>query len=103
MEIIMDDKQYYNLVFVNHGTDKNYLFQVPSMIRLKKGEKVFVDTSQGECIGTCVSNSFIVGEYETDCIVVATGAYKPLKNVIGWAEKQEGYRCIDFGLVDIPF
>jgi hypothetical protein len=98
------DRQYYNLVFIKHeNSDKIYLFQAPLTIRLKADEKVFVDTIQGECIGTCVSNSFIVGEYETDCIVVATGAYKPLKDVIGWAEKQEGYRCIDFGLVDIPF
>lgn len=99
----MGDQQYYNLVFVNHGTDRNYLFQAPLMIRLKKGEKVFAETSLGESIGECVTDSFIVGEYETDCIVVATGAYKPLKDVIGWAEKQEGYRCIDFGLGDLPF
>lgn len=26
-----------------------------------------------------------------------------LKYVIGWAKKQDGYKCIDFRLVDVPF
>jgi len=92
------DQQYYNLVFIKHEFSKNYLFQAPLQIRLKTGEKVFVETVQGECIGTTVTDSFIVDKYTADQIIAGTGAYKPIKNVRGWAEKQEGYRCIDFEL-----
>lgn len=95
--------KYYNLVFVNHGdSNKNYLFQVPLNISLKVGEKVFVDTSKGECIGNCVTNSFIVDEHTAEKIMTGTGAYV-LKDVIGLAEKQEGYRCVHFALMDCPF
>jgi len=72
-------------------------------IRLKAGEKVFADTAQGEAMGDCVTDSFIVDKYTAEQIVVGTGAYKPLKYVTGWAKKQEGYKCIDFRLVDVPF
>lgn len=99
----MNDKQYYNLVFVNHETNKNYLFQAPLMIRLKRGEKVFAETNQGESMGECVTDSFIVDKYTAEQIILGSNAYMPLKDVIGWAEKQEGYRCIDFGLVDLPY
>ena len=96
--------KYYNLVFINHGnTEKNYLFQLPLNISLKTNEKVFADTSKGECLGTCVTDSFIVDEYTERQICEGTGAYYPLKDVTGWAEKQEGYRCVDFKLADIPF
>ena len=96
--------KYFNLVFINHSDkEKNYLFQAPLTIRLKAGEKVFADTAQGEAMGDCVTDSFIVDEYTAEQIIEGTGAYKPLKDVIGWAKKQEGYKCIDFGLVDIPF
>lgn len=95
----MEQQQYYNLVFIKHENDnKNYLFQVPMIIRLKAGEKVFAETIQGESLGECVTDSFIVGEHETACIMTGTGAYYPLKDVIGFASKQEEYRCIDFSL-----
>jgi len=96
--------KYYNLVFINHSDkEKNYLFQVPLAIRLKVGEKVFADTAQGEAMGDCVTDSFIVDKYTADQIIAGTGAYKPIKNVRGWAEKQEDYRCAYFDIVDIPF
>ena len=47
---------------------------------------------------TCVSDSFIVGEKETACIAAGAGAYCPLKEVIGYAASQTGYKCIDFNL-----
>jgi len=96
--------KYYNLVFINHSDkEKNYLFQAPLAIRLKVGEKVFADTTQGEVMGDCVTDSFIVDEYTAEQIIIGAGAYKPLKYVIGWAKKQDGYKCIDFRLVDVPF
>ncbi len=96
--------EYYNLVFVKHvGDYKSYLFRVPMQIQLKAGEQVFVDTIQGEYMGTCISSSFIVDKYTIEQIIAGTGAYEPLKYVIGWAEKQDGYKCIDFRLVDVPF
>lgn len=96
----MNEQQYYNLVFVKHDENdkKNYLFQAPLAIRLKAGDKVFVETIQGECLGNCVSDSFIVGEHGTASIMMGAGAYYPLKEVVGFAQKQEGYRCIDFSL-----
>jgi len=54
-------------------------------------------------MGDCVTDSFIVDKYTAEQIIVGAGAYKPLKYVIGWAEKQDGYKCIDFRLVDVPF
>jgi len=97
----MNEQQYYNLVFLKHEYSNNkFLFKVPTNITLKLGEKVFVDTIQGEQMGECVSNSFIVGQYEANCIMDGTGAYYPLKEVIGYAHKQEGYKCISF---DVPF
>lgn len=96
--------KYYNLVFINHGnSSKNYLFKVHLKVSLKKGEKVFVKTPKGECIATTASDSFIVDNYTAEQIIAGTGAYKPLKDVIGWAEKQEGYRCAYFDIIDIPF
>jgi hypothetical protein len=96
--------KYYNLVFISHSDkEKNYLFRVPLDIRLKAGEKVFTDTAQGEAMGDCVTDSFIVDKYIAEQIIVGAGAYEPLKYVIGWAEKQDGYKCIDFRLVDVPF
>lgn len=98
------EQQYYNLVFIKHENGNNkFLFKVPMNITLKAGEKVFAITIIGEKLGTCISDSFIVGEHETACIMAGTGAYYPLKEVIGFAQKQEGYRCIEFALASIPF
>jgi hypothetical protein len=100
----MDEQQYYNLVFIRHkGKNKNYLFNVPLNIRLKASNTVFTATSKGESFGMCMSDSFIVGEHETACIMMGAGAYYPLKDVIGFAKKQEGYRLIDFRLAEVPF
>ncbi|GEM_PF-3244400 len=93
------NQMYHNLVFVNHGdSNKNFLFKLPMTISLKQGEKVFLCTSKGECMGTCASNSFIVDNYTKQQIASGTGAYEPLKEVVGYAQEQTGYRCIEFGL-----
>ncbi|GEM_PF-3144749 len=93
------NQMYHNLVFVNHGdSNKNFLFKLPMDISLKQGEKVFVYTSKGECMGTCASNNFIADEYLLWQIMAGTGAYEPLKEVKGLAKEQKGYRCIEFGL-----
>ena len=98
------EQQYYNLVFIKHeNSDKTYLFQAPMQNRLKAGEKVFVDTIQGESMGECKSDSFIVDNFTAEQIISGAGAYYPLKEVIGYAHKQEGYRCIEFALASIPF
>lgn len=98
------NEKYYNLVFVKHeNNDKNFLFKLPLNINLNNREKVFVDTSKGRAIGECVSDSFIVDNYTTVQIMEGTRAYYPLKDVVGYAKKQEGYRCIDFALADVPF
>ncbi len=93
--------KYYNLVFIKHENDyRNYLFCVPMGITLKAGQKVFVNTMHGEAMGDCVTDSFIVDEYTTKQIIAGAGAYEPLKEVIGIAKEQSGYRCMYFG---IPF
>ncbi len=49
------NQMYYNLAFVNHGdSSNNYLFKLPMNIQVKESEKVYVDTVQGQAIGTCV-------------------------------------------------
>lgn len=92
---------YKNLVFIKHENRfKTFLFQVPIDISLKAGEKVFVNTIKGEAIGDCVTDSFIVDEYTANQIITGTGAYEALKEVVGFAKEQSGYKCIYFG---IPF
>lgn len=99
------EQQYYNLVFIKHDNFiyKNYLFQAPMDIRLKAGERVFVETIKGQSTGVCASNSFIVDKFTAEQIIAGTGAYEPIKNVFGWAEKQTDYKCVHFALIDCPF
>ena len=101
------EQQYYNLVFVNHdsmdSSERNYLFKLPLNIKLNAKTMVYVRTSKGDSLGICVSNSFIVGQYEANCISDSVGAYYPIKDVIGLAQKQDGYKCVEFDLMDLPF
>ncbi len=97
------NKMYHNLVFINHYAGKNYLFKLPLNVKLNAGLEVFVDTIQGRTMGRCVSDSFIVDDYTKQQIVAGEGAYEPLKEVVGLAKKQEGYRCIEFDLMSVPF
>ncbi|KAF5051108.1 hypothetical protein DSECCO2_422710 [anaerobic digester metagenome] len=96
---------YFNLVFINHGdSDKNYLFKAALQVNLQAGEKVFVDTISGRYPATCVSDSFIVDGYTAQQIIVGSGAYLPLKHVVGRAK--EKYECEEFISPegeDIPF
>ena len=94
---------YQNLVFINHGCGRNYLFKLPLHIRLRTGEKVYVNTIRGQEMGICASDSFIIDNYTKQQIVVGTGAYEPIKEVIGYAQEQTGYRCIEFDLMSVPF
>lgn len=99
LELEGGNQMYHNLVFINHWSGgKNYLFKLPMNIQLKAGDKVFVITVQGETMGYCVSDSFIVDNYTKQQIASGTGAYEPLKEVKGLAQEQTGYRCIEFGL-----
>lgn len=97
------NQMYHNLVFINHYAGKNYLFKLPLNIKLNTGQEVFVDTIQGQTMGKCVTDSFIVDDYTKNQIVAGNGAYEPLKEVAGLAKKQEGYKCIDFRFIDVPF
>jgi hypothetical protein len=54
-------------------------------------------------MGDCVTDSFIVDKYTAEQIIIGAGAYEPLKYVIGWAKKQDDYRCAYFDIIDIPF
>lgn len=96
---------YYNLVFANHeGNSKSYLFQAPLQINLRVSEKVFVDTVSGRVPANCVSDSFIVDGHTAQQIIAGSGAYLPLKKVVGRAK--ERYECEEFippEGEDIPF
>lgn len=87
--------EYINLVFVRHdGNYTNYLFQAPLQINLRVSEKVFVDTVSGRVPANCVSDSFIVDGYTAQQIIAGSGAYLPLKRVVGRAK--ERYECEEF-------
>jgi hypothetical protein len=71
-----------NIVLVNQG-GKNFLFAVPENVTLKKGDRVLCNTMRGEQDGICATDSFEVDEHALKQIATLTGAYFPLKAVIG--------------------
>lgn len=71
-----------NIVFVNQG-GKHFLFAVPENVTLKKGDRVLCNTMRGEQDGICATDSFEVDEYALKQIATLTGAYFPLKGVVG--------------------
>lgn len=59
-----------------------YIFETP--VDLKKGDVVKCDTSRGESIGFCLSDSFVVDGNVLDFICSGYGAsVKNMKSIIG--------------------
>ena len=72
-----------NIVYVNHGTGKDYAFYVPDEMAkyIKKNDVVVVETMHGISTGIC-KTGVICGEGALDK-AIQDGAYMPIKPVIG--------------------
>ena len=72
-----------NIVYVNHGAWKDYVFRVPDDLikHIHKGDIVAVETIRGVATGVCATG-VISGEGAIDKAKI-DGAYIPLKPVIG--------------------
>jgi hypothetical protein len=72
-----------NIIYVNHGSYKDYVFRVPDDLvkHIHKGDIVAVETMHGVAVGVC-KTGIINGEGALDKAAM-DGAYSPLKPVIG--------------------
>jgi hypothetical protein len=72
-----------NIVYVNHGFGKDYVFRVPDdMVKhIHKGDTVVAETMYGISTGVCTTG-VISGEGALDRAQM-DGAYTPLKPIIG--------------------
>lgn len=77
-------KKYICLVFARHeNSTKPFLFCVEPITDIRDGTKLYVQTIHGDSEATAIGNSFVVDGRALDAVVKATGAYLPLKRVIG--------------------
>ena len=91
-----------NIVFAYHeNPNRRFLFRVPDNATIQAGDKIFVDTIHGEHPATAYTPSIWVSKAQLDAIVLAFGAYYPLKYVTG----REVTKTIKESLLDddIPF
>lgn len=72
-----------NIVFVKHGTSREFAFRVPDEMAtyIKKDQGVLCDTIRGLDYGT-TTTGVINGDGALD-IAIKNGAYLPLKSIIG--------------------
>ncbi len=97
-------KNVKHIVFVKHnGCDKIFLFAVPSWNTIKKGTNVLVETMYGNKEAVCVTESFFCDPHTVDCIIQATGAYTPLKNVIGVVKEVTTTKVEPIEMNELPF
>lgn len=74
--------------FVRHeGSNKAYLFEVPSYRILTEGTKVICLTRRGEKRAVLIGDSFWVSETGIESITKAMGATSPLKNIVAVVEE----------------
>lgn len=84
----MKNQGLYNLVFLRHREDesgRNYLFQCPLHIKLKKGDDVSCDTKYGGKSGICSTNSFLMEDETAEQIAGMVGGAFPPKMITGIA------------------
>lgn len=75
------------IVFAKHDIDsKEYIFEVPDGMNIKKGDILFVDTMRGQQIAVATTD-MQSGEY-TEHMLSKLGAYLPLKKVLAYANKE---------------
>ena len=95
--------ELFNVVFVKHDScEKTFLFSVPESVRLKAGEEVICDTIKGSNTGVCVTNNFWVSSQND--LAAVTGAYLPLKKVVGRIKKVTQKTAVMFNCEsELPF
>ena len=73
-----------NIVFIEHpGCMKEYAFEVPHGVELKKGENVMLSTALGDALGVCICDSFELDGTPLEVVGRIIGAKFPLRKVIG--------------------
>lgn len=88
--------KYTNIVFCSHpNCSKTYLFLVQAGRKITKGANLLVDTMRGECPAFAACDSFYVTEKQLAEIISGTGAYLPLRMVVGEIHR--------FDIPEIPF
>ncbi len=73
----------FHVVFVNHGGEHSYLFEVPTNELITRGDRLIVDTIRGESPAVAQSGSIFMSAEQLDQVVYGVGAYLPLKKVLG--------------------
>lgn len=75
------------IVFATHdGSSKEYLFEVPEGMSVKRNDVLCVETMNGPKVAVA-TGGMSIGEY-TDRMLIKMGAYLPLKKVIACANKE---------------
>lgn len=97
-------KKYTCLAFARHdGCDKNFLFCVEPAFDLKNGQRILVDTVKGEQSATMIGDSFMVDERALKSIMLATGAYLPIKRVLGTEKRIKVEQTVVSRFYDLPW
>ncbi len=72
------------------GNDRGYLFQMPRYGSLKTGDRVIVETSNGEKEAVVLCKTTLYNsDDEYQMILKASGAHEPLKKVLRKIEETE--------------
>lgn len=72
------------------GCERSYLFQVPRYGNLKAGDRVIVETKNGEKEAVIQGTANIYTcDVEYHLILLATGAHEPLKRILRKVEETE--------------
>lgn len=101
-------KKYTCVIFAKHPgdfTNKPYLFSVDPITDIKSGQQLCVSTKKGTRDAVAVGSSFLIDERGLDSLISATGAYLPLKPVIGTVEEKLVRKAVLHKLcdTDLPF
>lgn len=63
------------------------MFAVDPATEIKKGTEILVDTCKGRCRVVAVCDSMTMSEEAVKNMAIATGAYLPLRKVLGIVKK----------------
>lgn len=71
------------IIFGKHDcVAKEYVWEVPEGMNVRKGDPMLVDTARGTTVAIAMSD-VIEGE-NLECVAARSGAYFPLKKVLGF-------------------
>lgn len=89
-------KKYSCLTFAKHkGCDKAFLFCIDSIVNIKDGTELLVDTKKGQKEAVSVGGSFLADDRAVNAIATVAGATFPLKKVLGIIERKTEIHRID--------